>query len=341
MRLLQVSRSPSAHDERFAQAWRSVGVEVSSAHTSGTERAVTLGQLRTLLEQEPPDVIQAGPLSDVAPLVSEAWDGPLIAVSWGFDLMDDARDPLVRKRIADVLARADRILVDNDGPMRIAKRLGADPAKITSLPWGVDLQRFHPGRSALREELGWLNGEFVLLSTRRHEAIYDVETTARGFAIAARHLPHLRGLFCGSGSHSSQIEGILSEAGVLERCRFLGEMSTESLPDVYRAADLYVSSSLVDGTSVSMLEAMATRVPTCVSAIEGNAQWIADGRGRSFAVGAADELGSAIVQICADADAARDMANAAYEFVRIHADWSQAGPRLLGVARAAIQERAR
>jgi glycosyltransferase involved in cell wall biosynthesis len=340
MRLLQVSRSPSAHDERFAHAWRSVGVTVSSVHTSDRDRADALSHLRTVLEQGPPDVVQAGPLSDVAPLVCEAWDGPLIAVSWGFDLMDDARDPLVRKRIQDVLAHADHLLVDNDGPLRIARDLGADPARITSLPWGVDLQRFYPGRSSLREELGWLNGEFVMLSSRRHEAIYDVETTARGFAVAARRLPLLRGLFCGGGSHTPQIQGILAEAGVLERCRFLGEIPAGSLPDVYRAADLYVSSSLVDGTSVSMLEAMATRVPTCVSAIEGNAQWIADGRGRSFAPGAADELGSAIVQMSVDAGGARAMANAAYEFVRIHADWSQAGPRLLGVARAAIQERA-
>ena len=337
MRLLQVSRAPTGHDRRFADAWRSVGVTVSLAHVGDTDEEAARDTLRRAIADAGPDVIQAGPLSDVAPAVAEAWDGPLIAVSWGFDLMDEAKDPAVRDRITAALARADHILVDNDGPQRVALTLGAAPDRITKIPWGVDLATFRPGPSGLRSDLGWTSNDFVVVSTRRHEPIYDVETTARGFAAAAATIPRLRGLFCGGGTRTRGLQRILQAAGVQDRCRFLGEVPPGRLPEIYRAADVYVSSSLVDGSSVSLLEAMACGVPVCVSAIEGNTEWIAAGRGESFPVGDPTELADALRRLEQNPGHAARMARDALAHVRAQADWSTAGERLLAVARRAIR----
>lgn len=337
MKVLLASRSPNPHDQRFLEAWRSVNVEVDLVHTADLKPAA-LGE--RVLEASP-DVIQAGPLSDVAPSIAAVWDGPLIAVSWGFDLMNEVKDSTVRRRIADVLIRADHVLVDNNAPLRVAVELGAPRTHITSMPWGVELDRFHPGSSALRSRLGWTDEEFVLLSTRHHHPIYDVETTARGFAAAASRLPQLRGIFCGSGPRTSDVRRILEADGVLQRCVFLGAQAASDLPDIYRAANLYVSSSHVDGTSVSLLEAMASGVPVCVSAIEGNTEWVADGRGESFKIGASKELAMKVVQMAEDPKRTRELAVAARNHVRARADWSKAGRRLLSISDAAIGNRGR
>jgi len=47
---------------------------------------------------------------------------------------------------------------------------------------------------------------------------------------------------------------------------------------VVPAADIYVTPSHVDGSSVSLMEAMACGLPTIASDIPANAEWIAEGQ---------------------------------------------------------------
>ena len=46
---------------------------------------------------------------------------------------------------------------------------------------------------------------------------------------------------------------------------------------MYTHTDLYVSTSLTDGSSVTLLEAMACNLPVLVSDIPGNQQWVDGG----------------------------------------------------------------
>ena len=49
------------------------------------------------------------------------------------------------------------------------------------------------------------------------------------------------------------------------------------MPAYLNAADIYVSTSLSDGTSLSLLEAMACSLPVVVTDIPANKEWITDG----------------------------------------------------------------
>ena len=63
-----------------------------------------------------------------------------------------------------------------------------------------------------------------------------------------------------------------------DRVSFLGQVDNQRLPDILRSADVFVSTSLSDGTNISLLEAMACGVFPVVTRIEGNEQWIKDGK---------------------------------------------------------------
>ena len=347
MRILYATKSWSTHDQRFLDAWKDAGFEVRSISMNEVEPEFENSErfhdrLRTAIAEFAPDVVHAGPLSDVAPFVVSVWTGPLIAMSWGFDLLRDIeRQPRVREAVAGVLRRADQVVVDNDAPALVALELGADASAIAQFPWGIDLEAFAPGRSALRSSLGWKSSNFVILSMRRHEAIYNVETVVRGFIRAAASAPQLRLLLAGSGSHTPALQALLEDAELEDRAVFLGEVRQPELPAVYRAADMYVSASVVDGSSVSLLEAMGTGIPTCVSDIAGNAQWIAGGRGLSFEVGDDGSLSELILSLVEDraqgGDVSRSMARAAREFVAMNADWGKSGTKLAAIAAAAIE----
>ena len=50
------------------------------------------------------------------------------------------------------------------------------------------------------------------------------------------------------------------------------------MPKWFRAADTYISCAQSDGTSVSLLEAMATGLPLIVTDIPSNREWVVEGR---------------------------------------------------------------
>ena len=345
MRVLYLTRSWGGHDERFTQAWRAAGAEVTGlaqdgsapgqAHDVELEDAV-----RDALAAEP-DVVHAGPLTDVAHVALGMWDGPLIATSWGFDLMDEVdRSSDLRERAREVLARADVVLVDNDAAATKAVSLGASPGSVEQLPWGVDLDFFSPGS---RAGTGDATRSRVVLSTRRHETIYPVDVIVRAFVRAATSAPALRLVVAGSGSLTPELEALVDASSVADRVAFVGELDAAGLRDAYRSADLYVSASSVDGTSVSLLEAMACGAPVCVSAIPGNAQWVTASTGLTFPEGDVGALEGHLSDLGAGdpgLDAERvERARAALDLVRRGADWRRAPQRLLGMATAAREHR--
>ena len=88
-----------------------------------------------------------------------------------------------------------------------------------------------------------------------------------------------------------------SEGGVEERVHFPGQVSQTDLPRYYRSADLYLSASHCDGTSISLLEALACGRPALVSDIPGNREWITPGvEGWLFPDGDETALAEAIEQ---------------------------------------------
>ena len=84
---------------------------------------------------------------------------------------------------------------------------------------------------------------------------------------------------------------------MLDRVQFAGQVRQDDLPDYYCSADLYVSASHSDGSSVSLMEALASGLPAIVSDIPGNREWITPGeQGWLFPDGDDEALASLILQ---------------------------------------------
>ena len=58
---------------------------------------------------------------------------------------------------------------------------------------------------------------------------------------------------------------------------FKGQIAQNELEDILLKADIYISTSLSDSTSVSLLEAMASGLIPVVSNISGNREWVKEG----------------------------------------------------------------
>jgi glycosyltransferase involved in cell wall biosynthesis len=126
---------------------------------------------------------------------------------------------------------------------------------------------------------------------------------------------------------------------MIDRVHFPGQVRQAQLPQYYRAADLYVSASHSDGTSISLLEAMACGRPVLVSDIPGNREWVEPNvNGWLFPEGDVNALARAILHAVEARDRLSEMGKVARKLAQQRANWERNFPKLLEAYEIAFQE---
>ncbi|MFU8827711.1 MAG: glycosyltransferase family 4 protein, partial [Brevefilum sp.] len=190
---------------------------------------------------------------------------------------------------------------------KTAASYGFPPERMVLFPWGVDLSHFSPDSAVepgdrIRQNLGW-EGQFVLFCNRSWSAPYGVDDLAQAFVMAYQHRPDLRLLLAGDGPLAERLRHILAPVG--DAVHFPGWVTREDLPAYYGAGDLFVSPSHCDGSSVSLMEALACGRPVLVSDIDSNREWVRPGEvGDLFDVGDVNSLASQLIAVAANPDLA-------------------------------------
>lgn len=309
MRILYFTRDYTPHDYRFLSSLAESGEEVFYLRLERSGRQLEdrplppavrqvawrggqrpfrwpdlpalVSDLRRILKDVRPEIVHAGPLQTAAFIAALAGARPLVSMSWGSDLLKDAeRSPLYRWITRFSLDRSDVLVGDCRAVQQKAAEFGLPEQRCFIFPWGIDLARFTPEKEDqaavdqdLRVRLGWQN-QFVVLSLRSWEPVYGIDVMLRGFARAAQEAPELRLLLLGGGSLAGMVQQMIEEHGFRDRVYLGGQVTQSGLPDLYRAADLYVSASHSDGSSVSLMEALGSGLPVLVTDIPSNREWV-------------------------------------------------------------------
>jgi glycosyltransferase involved in cell wall biosynthesis len=339
MKILYFSRGYTSHDHRFLSAISEAGHAtyfLREINRNSDLRPLpdgvrpVKGGLKQIIQALQPDLVHAGPLRGPAYRAARSGFRPLVLMSWGSDILwDGKRNLFASLRISKALKRADAVIGDCSAVRQAIISRGIEDDRIVTFPWGLDLKRFSPGNggSDLRTSLGWQKA-FVLLHVRSWEPLYDPLTVARAFVTAAWGNSSLRLLMPGSGRLKSKLIRIFEKAGVRNRVHFPGSVSQEDLPEYYRTADLYVSASLSDGSSVSLMEAMASGLTSLVSDIPGNREWIRpDKEGWLFPARDAAKLAALILEAAENAQL-KNLAASARQVAEERADWPRNKQRL-------------
>jgi len=294
--------------------------------------------LQRVIREVEPDVIHAGPIQSAAYLAARSGFQPLVSMSWGSDLLLDAERNDWMRRVTRSALRGTTVMVgDCEAVRKKAARFGHPVERTVLFPWGVDLQRFAPGQADdFRARLGWEEA-FVVLSLRSWEPLYGLDVLAKGFARAAQQVPDLRLLLLSGGSQEAVVRGIFEEAGVMGQVYFTGQISQNNLPMYYHAADLYVSASHSDGSSVSLMEALACGLPSLVSDIPGNREWLGDQQaGWLFPDGDERALADGILTAYRQRASLEPVRKAARDLAEQRANWQENFKRLLTAYQLAL-----
>lgn len=293
-----------------------------------------LPEFRRLLAGIKPDLVHAGPVQSCGFLTAHAGFQPFLLMSWGGDILHDAdRNADWHAATAFALQQAQWLQCDCDAVKARVRtfRPFADD-RIVQFPWGVDLDRFTPDGEArrLRDRLGWADA-FIILSTRSWEPVYGIPTLLEAFRRAHREEPRLRLVLLGDGSQAALVRDFIRQHGLADAVFLPGRLGNDESPPWFRAADAYLSCSLTDGSSISLLEALATGLPVVVSDIPGNREWVRPGENGGLApAGNPAAFAAALLGVARLAPAARTTLRAANRQVaETRANWLANFPRLL------------
>jgi len=219
----------------------------------------------TRLAAERPDVVVNAHLyhSPLSRLLARVTGAHLVSVLHGTEVWGALPIRLLRP-----LAASDAVLcVSRDTETRI---LTAAPALAgrTAVTYNTVGMRFRPGdRDAARMRFGVGHAFVVLtvarLDTRKREDGRFYKGHDRIIPVL-KALPvdrHVLYLVAGTGGDRPRLEALARATGVADQVRFLGKVDDADLPDLYRAADLFVLPSTGEGFGIVYLEAMASGVP--------------------------------------------------------------------------------
>jgi glycosyltransferase involved in cell wall biosynthesis len=192
---------------------------------------------------------------------------PVCVTARGTDLNLYPQSPSLRRQIEWAAHRADALITVCDALQQPLIDMGIDPAKITTLRNGVDLDLFRPlDRDSARRRWG-VEGRVVisvgwLIERKGHHLVIE----------AMRSLPDTTLLIAGTGEERGRLERQIAGAGLAGGVRLLGEVAHEDLPSLYSAADALVLASSREGWANVLLEAMACGTPVVATDVWGTSE---------------------------------------------------------------------
>jgi D-inositol-3-phosphate glycosyltransferase len=172
----------------------------------------------------------------------------------------------------------------------------ADPANISVIPCGVNLQRFQPSsRDTARHHLNIPADDHVLLAVGRMEPLKGLDCLIRAAALLYHRHPdwqsRLRVLLIGGAAEGEvedwnaeqrRLADLRTSLGIPGTVTFLGRQPQDALPIFYAAADVCVMPSHYESFGLVALEAQACAGCVVASNVGGLSSLIDDGRSGLF-----------------------------------------------------------
>ena len=275
-------------------------------------------KVKRIADKIKPDLISALFVPNYGLLGALLNSKPLVVSAWGSDILISPQKSFLHKlRTKFVLNKADLILSDSDFLTKKIKQLGMDNNKILTFPLGIKIEKYYQEKKK--------SETIAILSARRFEPIYDVKTFIQAIPIVLEKSKRkIRFVIVGTGSQSKQLKQLADDLKLQDKIIFKGNLTDEELIETYQDSDIYVSTSLSDSTSVSLLEAMASGCIPIVTDIPGNQEWIKDGE-NGFLFGPKDhkDLAQKISTVMDDFEKYQVISQTNLQILKDKADWNK------------------
>ena len=234
------------------------------------------------LRQLQPDLVHASltlsPLDFLLPEICAELDLPLVATfhtpfAAKGDKLKSGTQLLAYQLYAPFLVNYDRVIVFSHVQRDLLARLGVPAPNVAVIPNGVDVQKYSPGSADLKAEF---QAERLFVYQGRLATEKNVEALLRAWK-QAEMAPSSKLLIVGDGPLTPSLKPFYgAEHGII----WLGFVPDENRRiEILRGCDVFILPSLVEGLSISLLEAMACGLACLATDVGADGEVMAGGAG--------------------------------------------------------------
>ncbi|MCL2637003.1 MAG: glycosyltransferase [Oscillospiraceae bacterium] len=154
---------------------------------------------------------------------------------------------------------------------------------VNVIPNTAETDIFNPAlieasaRKALRERFGFTDSDFVFCFCGRLGKEKNISWLIESWAKRVKREDGLKLLIIGDGPYYEQHTDEIKSLNACDTITLAGKVEHADLPPYYAACDAYVTASLTENHSISMLEAMCMKLPVLHIKDELNAGQVVDG----------------------------------------------------------------
>lgn len=225
--------------------------------------------LRKIIHSFQPTIIHVHQANSYAFITGIALRGniPLVVTAWGSDvLLLPKKSMFHRWLVQKSLLRAQAVTVDS-----VAMKQEAEALSPNSVIWqanfGVDVD--------VNEVLD-PNRENICYSNRMHEPLYQIQKILDSF-LAMQGKITMKLILGGKGSLHDTFLKFIETHKLQDSIEIVGFVDKEANKKNYLRSKFFLSIPTSDGTSISLLEAMAYGCIPILSNLDSNKDWVEDG----------------------------------------------------------------
>lgn len=277
--------------------------------------------IKRLVNQIRPDIIHAHFIAKYGFHLPDLKFHPSIVSAWGDDILIlPKKSRLIAYYTKKVLNSVDLIYaVSHNIGDHIVHDFSIPDHKVRYFPFGIDTDLFSPSPGAYPGS----SPTIEVFSNRGFFPVYDNATLVRGFALAYEKNPALRLTLKGEGPLEQEVRDLVQSLNISDVVTFTKKTAYSDVPNDYRRAHIFITTSISDGTPVSLLEAMASSLPCIATTIGGIPEWIEDKKtGLLIPPGSSDAVAQALLALAGDPLLCSRLGSAAREVVVRNGQWS-------------------
>lgn len=141
--------------------------------------------------------------------------------------------------------------------------------KINIVPTGIDIEKFEHHLEpeqilTIRHTYGIGKDDYLMLSLGRVSKEKSVDAIIRQMPRILKFIPKAKLLVVGDGPFKPTLESMVADMGLGDHVVFTGQVAFEQVGDFYSSADLFVNASQSETQGLTIIEAMASRLPVVV-----------------------------------------------------------------------------
>ena len=263
-----------------------------------------------------PDILHAHYASSYGLLGALSGFHPYVISAWGTDVMKFPQESPINKLILKYnLKRADVICATSNTINGYVKTIASKATQV--IPFGVNFDDFKQNNSLKKANC------FVIGTIKPLEAIYNIDKVIRVFAIIHPKNPETELMIVGDGSEKENLLSLVKQLNLENSVKFTGRVKFSETPNYFNQLNCLVNISQYESFGVSVVEAMACKVPVIVSNTGGLKEVVVSNE-MGFLVdpGNIEQTAAAIEKMINDKPHVDSIVEKAYASAKERFDWN-------------------